>query len=97
MNCMAIETSEGTVVVDCGVMFAGDRDLGVELILPDLRYFRANRAKIKALVVTHGHEDHIGAIPHAFGDAGIPVYAPKFAGAVLREKCSEFPARFRRR
>jgi len=91
MNCMAIETAEGIVLVDCGVMFASDRELGIELILPDLRYFRANRAKIKALVVTHGHEDHIGAIPLVFGDFGIPVYAPKFAGSVLRAKCAEFP------
>ena len=91
MNCMAIETADGIVIVDCGVMFAGERDLGAELILPDLRYMRANRTRIKAVIVTHGHEDHIGAIPLVFGDTSVPVYAPKFAGAVLREKCAEYP------
>jgi ribonuclease J len=87
---MAVETGDGIVVVDCGVMFPSDRCLGPELILPDLRYYRQNAERIKAVVVTHGHEDHVGAVPLAFGDTGIPVYAPAFAAGLIKERSLEY-------
>ena len=90
MNCLALETPEGIVIVDCGVMFPDNRYSGPDLIIPDLRYFAANQDRIIAVVVTHGHEDHIGAIPIIFGDLHVPVYAPPFAAAIIREKTPEY-------
>ncbi len=90
MNCLAVETAKGIVLVDCGVMFPDNRFSGPDLIIPDLRYFRANKDRILAVVVTHGHEDHIGAIPIVFQDFHIPVYAPPFAAAIIREKTPEY-------
>ncbi len=90
MNCLALETPQGIVIIDCGVMFPDNRFAGPDLIIPDLRYFAANKDRILAVVVTHGHEDHIGAIPIIFGDLHIPVYAPPFAAAIIREKTPEY-------
>jgi len=90
MNCLALETPQGIVIVDCGVMFPDNRYTGPDLIIPDLRYFAVNRDRIVAVVVTHGHEDHIGAIPIIFGDLHVPVYAPPFAAAIIREKTTEY-------
>jgi len=92
MNSMAIETPNGTVVVDCGVMFPQGRNIGPELIIPDLRYYRANHDKIVGVVVTHAHEDHVGAVSIVFGDGMTPVYAPPFAAALMREKMREVNA-----
>ena len=90
MNCLALETPQGIVIVDCGVMFPDNRFAGFDLIIPDLRYFAVNKDNIVAVVVTHGHEDHIGAIPVIFGDLHVPVYAPPFAAAIIREKTPEY-------
>jgi len=93
MNSMAIETPEGTVIIDCGVMFPSERYFGPELILPDLRYYRVNRDRIKAVVVTHGHEDHVGAVPLAFGGSDAAVYAPAFAEGLIKERALEYTPR----
>jgi ribonuclease J len=90
MNCLALETPQGTVIVDCGVMFPDNRFAGPDLIIPDLRYFAVNRDRIVAVVVTHGHEDHIGAIPIIFGDLHVPVYAPPFAATIIKAKTPEY-------
>lgn len=90
MNCLALETGQGIVVVDCGVMFADSSHGGPDLIVPDLRYFRVNRKRIAGVVITHGHEDHIGAVPVVFGAMDVPVYAPRFAAALIREKTLEY-------
>lgn len=91
MNCLAIEAAEGTVIVDCGVMFPPSGYFGPDYIIPDLRYFEKNMERIQAVVVTHGHEDHIGAIPAIFADTHVAVYAPGFAATLLREKVLEYP------
>ncbi len=90
MNCLAIETAEGIVIVDCGVMFPDAGEGGPDLIIPDLRYFRANRKRIAGVVITHGHEDHIGAVPIVFGELDVPIYAPPYAAALIREKALEY-------
>lgn len=90
MNCLAVETARGIVIVDCGVMFPDDRVSGPDLIIPDLRYFRANRDRIVGVVITHGHEDHIGAVPIVFGDIPVSIFAPPFAAALIREKSLEY-------
>jgi ribonuclease J len=91
MNCLAIEAPDGIVIVDCGVMFPPGGYFGPDYIIPDLRYFEKNMERIQAVVVTHGHEDHIGAIPAIFADTHVTVYAPAFAAGLLREKVLEYP------
>lgn len=91
MNCLAMEGPEGTVVIDCGVMFLSERMYGADVVLPDLQYFRDNRKKIKGVVITHGHEDHIGAVTLAVGGTGVPVFAPPFACGLIKEKALDYP------
>jgi ribonuclease J len=93
MNCLAVETPQGVVIVDCGVLFPEGRWSGPELAIPDVRYFQAKRDEIAGVVVTHGHEDHIGAIPVIFGDIPVPVYVPPFSGSLIREKTLEYTSR----
>ncbi|MEO7096481.1 MAG: ribonuclease J, partial [Polyangiales bacterium] len=92
MNCMAIELGEGgrapIVVVDCGVMFPAT-DNGVDVIHPDFSYLEQNRDRVQALVVTHGHEDHIGAIPYLLRRLDLPIYAPPYALGLIRERLKE--------
>src|SRR5678809_218086 len=64
MNMMAVSWEDTTILIDAGVMFPEPDQLGVDLIIPDLSYVEARGDKVKALVLTHGHEDHIGAVPH---------------------------------
>jgi ribonuclease J len=92
MNCMAIEIgTDGRgpiVIVDCGVTFPTTPH-GVELIHPDFRYFEQHRDRIAALLVTHGHEDHIGAIPYLLKQLQVPVHAPPYALGLIRERLKE--------
>ncbi len=88
---MAIEGPEGIVVVDCGVMFPSNRFMGPDLILPDLEWFRAHRSELAGVIITHGHEDHIGAVPLALMGSSVPICAPRFAGTLMREKALEYP------
>jgi ribonuclease J len=92
MNCMAIELGEGgrapIVVVDCGVMFPATEN-GVDVIHPDFSYLEANRERVLGLIVTHGHEDHIGAIPYLLRRFDVPVHAPPYALGLIRERLKE--------
>ncbi len=90
MNCMVLEYEDEIVIVDCGLLFSDLDHFGVEFIIPDFTYLRERKDKIKAYLVTHGHEDHIGAIPLAM-KAGIqaPIYASTFSSLLLREKLKE--------
>lgn len=92
MNCMAIELGTSgrgpIVVVDCGVSFP-DSPHGVDLIHPDFSFLEANRERVAALLVTHGHEDHIGAIPYLLRRLDVPVYAPPYALGLIRERLKE--------
>ncbi|MCZ6514740.1 MAG: MBL fold metallo-hydrolase, partial [Acidobacteria bacterium] len=64
MNMTAFEAADAILVVDAGVMFPGTEHLGVDILIPDITYLRENRSRIKGIVLTHGHEDHIGALPY---------------------------------
>ena len=88
MNCMAVECEGRIAVVDCGLLFP-DEPLGVDVVLPDLSWLRERAARVGAVYVTHGHEDHVGALPVLLRDLRVPVFAPRFALALLRRRLEE--------
>jgi ribonuclease J len=89
MNMMAVSWEDSTILIDAGVMFPDPDQLGVDLIIPDMAYVEARRANIKALVLTHGHEDHIGAVPHVMPLFDGPVYGTAFTLALIEPKLEE--------
>ncbi|MBC7385690.1 MAG: ribonuclease J [Cryobacterium sp.] len=91
MNCLLIESVDEIIVIDCGVMFSELEHFGVEFIIPDFSYLKSRAEKVKAIILTHGHEDHIGAVPYLLKQ-GIraPLYASPFTSLMLREKLTEF-------
>jgi ribonuclease J len=91
LNCMVIERGEDAVVVDCGVMFPDDHMMGIDRVIPDITYLRQLGERLKGVVLTHGHEDHLGALPHVLPELDVPVFATDFTAALLREKLREFP------
>ena len=87
MNITAIEYEDSIIVVDCGLSFPDDGMLGIDLVIPDVTYLIENKDKVKGLVVTHGHEDHIGSIPYVEKQINMPIYATKLTmRTMLREK-----------
>ncbi len=89
LNMMTLETDEALVVVDAGLMFPEDHMLGIDIVIPDFSYLRERRDKVTALVLTHGHEDHIGAVPFLLKEINLPVYGTPLTLALLREKLRE--------
>jgi ribonuclease J len=89
MNMMAFEFDDDVVIVDCGVMFPDAELLGVDIVIPDLSYVRANRQRIRAIVLTHGHEDHIGGLPYLLEETDAPVYGSPFTLALAESKLAE--------
>ena len=89
MNMMALSWEETTILVDAGVMFPDPDQLGVDLIIPDMTYVEARRQRVKALVLTHGHEDHIGAVPHVMPLFDGPVYGTAMTLALVEPKLDE--------
>jgi ribonuclease J len=88
MNCLAVECDGRIAVVDCGVMFPNE-PIGVDVIVPDLSWLVARKERVGAIYVTHGHEDHIGALPQLLGAVKAPVHAPRFARALLENRLRE--------
>ena len=89
MNMTVIEYEDSMIVIDCGMAFADDTLLGIDLIIPDISYLKQNKDKIKAMFVTHGHEDHIGAIPYILNEINMPIYATGLSIALIRKKLEE--------
>jgi ribonuclease J len=89
MNMMAFEYEGHLVVVDCGVMFPDAELLGVDIVIPDISYLRENQSRLRAIVLTHGHEDHIGALPYVLDEVDAPVYGTAFTLALARAKLDE--------
>ncbi|ACG71345.1 beta-lactamase domain protein [Anaeromyxobacter sp. K] len=88
MNCMAVECDGRIAVVDCGVLFPNE-SLGVDLIAPDLSWLRERREQVGAVFLTHGHEDHLGALPFLLREVPVPVYGTRFTLALLRPRLDE--------
>jgi ribonuclease J len=89
MNCMAIRWGDDIIVIDAGLMFPEAELLGVDIVVPDLSYLIENRAHVRAVVLTHGHEDHIGALPWLLAELNVPVYATEFTLAYVEGKLEE--------
>lgn len=89
-NITAFEYKDQIVVVDCGMTFPGDEMLGIDIVIPDVNYLIENKEKVKAFFITHGHEDHIGAIPYVLNRIQAPVYATKLTCALIKNKVKEF-------
>lgn len=90
-NMYCLENDEQIIIIDCGVLFPGLELPGVDYVLPDFTHLKNNRNKVKALFITHGHEDHIGGIPFLIKQINIPViYAPRLAAALIKHKLEDF-------
>ncbi len=89
-NMTAIECGEDIIVIDCGLAFPDEEMPGVDLVIPDVTYLEANAAKVRGIVLTHGHEDHIGAIPYVLRNINPPIYGTRLTVGIVRNKLKEF-------
>ncbi len=89
MNITAIECNDSIVVIDCGLSFPEEEMLGIDLVIPDVTYLKENIDKVKGFVITHGHEDHIGAIPYVIKEVNAPIYATKLTMGLIDAKLKE--------
>jgi ribonuclease J len=90
MNMTAIRYGEDIIVVDCGMMFPDAELLGVDLVMPDLTFLKENQAQVRAIILTHGHEDHIGAVPYFLSEIDVPVYGTAFTLALVERRLEEY-------
>lgn len=89
MNITAFEYDDTIIVVDCGLAFPEDDMLGIDLVIPDVTYLKNNQEKVKGFVITHGHEDHIGALPYVLKELNVPVYGTRLTIALIENKLRE--------
>ncbi len=87
MNCSALVCGDTTIAIDCGIGFTDEE--GADLVHPDLSWLQAQRENLRAIVITHGHEDHIGALPYFLKEVRVPVYAPPYAAALIEDRLAE--------
>ncbi|HEY4379332.1 MAG TPA: ribonuclease J [Acidobacteriaceae bacterium] len=89
MNCLALRWQDDIIVIDAGLMFPEEELLGVDIVVPDISYLTENRDKVKAIVLTHGHEDHIGGLPWILSELNVPIYGTEFTLALVEGKLEE--------
>jgi ribonuclease J len=89
MNCMVLRWQDDIIVIDAGLMFPEEELLGVDIVVPDISYLTENRDKVRAILLTHGHEDHIGGLPWILSELNVPVYATEFTLAYVEGKLEE--------
>jgi ribonuclease J len=89
MNCMAVRWGDDIIVIDAGLMFPESELLGVDIVVPDITYLTQNRDKVRGIVLTHGHEDHIGALPWVLSELRVPVFGTEFTLALVENKLEE--------
>jgi ribonuclease J len=89
MNMMVLRYGDDIIVIDAGMMFPESELLGVDLVIPDVTYLKQNREHVRAIVLTHGHEDHIGALPYILRDLDVPIYGTRFTLALVKKRLEE--------
>src|SRR5215210_4836468 len=89
MNSMALRYDDDIIVIDAGMMFPDAELLGVDIVTPDFAYLEENREHVRALLLTHGHEDHIGAVPFLLGQINVPVYGTAFTLSLVERRLEE--------
>ncbi|HET6477998.1 MAG TPA: ribonuclease J [Dehalococcoidales bacterium] len=88
-NMMLLEYANDILIIDAGLMFPGEEMLGIDLVIPDINYLLDKKDKIRGIVVTHGHEDHIGALPYVLSQLNVPIYATRLTSGMIRVKLKE--------
>lgn len=89
MNCMAVRWGDDIIVIDAGLMFPEAELLGVDIVVPDISYLTENRDRVRGIVLTHGHEDHIGGLPWVLSELNVPVWGTEFTLAYVEDKLDE--------
>src|SRR5580704_17054722 len=89
MNMLALRTGNDILVIDAGLMFPEQELLGVDIVIPDITYLKQNREMVRAIVLTHAHEDHIGALPYILRDLHVPIYGTRFTLELVRRRLDE--------
>src|SRR5207253_2173127 len=89
MNMLALRSGDDLIVIDAGMMFPEAELLGVDIVIPDITYLKENRDAVRAIILTHGHEDHIGALPYILRDLNVPIYGTRFTLALVHKRLEE--------